>query len=236
MNSSFRTRLLTSVFTAQSKVAMEEEKADGKVSKEIEYMFYARLDNVAVLQQADSVELQEQWGLWYDKSEVTAGTGSIRVRKITPKGIGEESLVAVRSMPQYVQTIKIKTKSGDALEIPSESSEHGFNAFKILADSGMVKYRYRFNVPNSDLVWEVDMFVEPGESVKTNQPKFYPWCKIDLEVSDRSVEIPAFPEGFSDVFDSKSPDLTEEQKEIIKDMKKFLSLPNAHVQEFYKDI
>lgn len=235
-NANFRTQLLTSVFSKDCKTALEEEKTDGKVSKEIEYMFYAKLEDESILQNADSVEVQEQWGLWYDKSEDTAGTGSIRVRKITPKGFSDGGLATVRSITQYVQTIKIKTKSGDALEIPSESSEHAFKAFKILADSGMAKHRYRFNVLDSDLVWEVDMFVIPGGSVYDNQPKYYPYCKIDLEVPNKDIELPGFPEGFAEVFDSKDPNLTEEQKQIVKDMKQFLSLPNAHVTKFYEDI
>lgn len=254
-NAQYRTQLLTSIFQSAQKIALEEEKTDGKVSKEIEYMFYAKLDNLAALQKASSVEVQEQWGLWYDKSENTAGTGSIRVRRITPKDLVDGNLVAVRSPTQYVQTIKIKTKEGDALEIPGESSPDAFKAFKILADSGMAKHRYRFDIPESgkkpyfipgssepiayagtNLTWEVDMFVIPGGLVYGDTPQYFPWCKIDLEVSDRSVEIPAFPEGFSEAFDSKSPDLSVEQKQIVAEMKQFLSLPNAYVEKFYQDI
>jgi len=254
-NAQYRTQLLTSIFQSAQKVALEEEKADGKVTKEIEYMFYAKLEDENILNNARSVEIQEQWGLWYDKTEENAGTGSIRVRRITPKGMIDGGLVAVRSPTQYVQTIKIKTKEGDALEIPDESSSDAFKAFKILADSGMAKHRYRFDIPESgkkpyfipgssepiaysgtNLTWEVDMFVVPGGEVYNDRPKYFPWCKIDLEVPDRSVEIPPFPEGFEQVFDSKDPNLTEEQKAVVKEMKQFLSLPNAHITKFYEDL
>lgn len=211
-----------------------EEVANGAASKEIEYMFYARVEGPWALENASCVEIQQQWGLWTDKTENNAGSGSNRVRKTITKQIVDGAVREETAETSWVMTTKIKTKEGDAFEVPIQSSEDGLKAFRILAESGMIKHRYRFPIPGSDLVWEVDMFVVPGNSMYSTT--YEEWCKIDLEVPSRDIEIPQLPKGFVDHFDSKAADLSDEQKAIMSEMKKFLSLPNAYQTEFYKDV
>lgn len=215
-------------------LATEAENADGKVSQEIEYMFYARVDSPETLLKAVCCEIQEQWGLWQDKTEQNAGSGSNRVRKTITKPIVNGEFDNDNSTTQYVMTTKLKRADGSALEIPLESSEDGLKAFRILAESGMIKHRYRFPIAGTDLTWEVDMFIEPGESMYST--KYVGWAKIDLEVPSKDYPIPAPPEGFADMFDSKVENPTPEQAEIIAKMKGYLSLPNPHVTKVYEDV
>lgn len=215
-------------------LAREEDATDGKVTKEIEHMFYAHVDSAEALFAAASVEIQEQWGLWHDKTDKNAGSGSVRIRKTVFKGVNENGLVAVRQMAQYVMTTKIRTSSGDALEIPIVTTEDNFKAFRLLAESGMIKHRYIFPIPNTDLKWEVDMFVVPGE--KMSSTKYLPWCKIDLEVKDKSAPIPEFPAGFSDAFAASLKEMTDEQKAVVEMLKPCMSLPNPHVTKVYEGV
>jgi hypothetical protein len=228
-----RNKAMMAAFQPKLYAALEAEKADGKVSKEIEYMYYARLTDVTALLRATSMEIQQQWGLWYDKTEENAGSGSIRVRKTISHDIIDGVLRLETAQTQYVQTIKLKTPSGDALEIPSESSEHGMQAFMILADSGMIKHRYVFPIPGQDLKWEVDMFLVKGSDV--NSRDYMPWCKLDLEVPRRIETYIAPPECFVDMFDPKQEDLTEEQQRVKEELKSFLGLPNPIISPVYKD-
>lgn len=215
-------------------LAVEAEAVDGKASKEIEYMFFAKVTSPETLLKALCVEIQEQWGLWVDKTEKNAGCGSNRVRKTITKQIVNGEFDNVNSATSYVMTTKLKRNDGSSLEIPLQSSEDGLKAFRLLADSGMIKHRYRFPIPGTELTWEVDMFIEPGESI--NSTKYVGWAKIDLEVPSKDHPIPALPEGFTDMFDSKIENPTPEQQEIIDKMQEYMSLPNPHVKHIYADV
>lgn len=215
-------------------LSTEAENTDGKVSQEIEYMFYARVESPETLLKAISCEIQEQWGLWQDKTEQNAGSGSNRVRKTITKPIVGGEFDNGNSTIQYVMTNKLKLPDGTALETPVEGSEDLLKAFRVLAESGMIKHRYTFPVPGTDLKWEVDMFVEPGESMYST--KYQGWAKIDLEVPSKDFALPPPPPGFTDMFDSKTPNPTPEQSAIIEKMKGYLSLPNPYVKKIYEDV
>lgn len=218
-----------------------EEDTSGKVSKEIEHMFYGTLSGdlsgsaEAVLARASSLEIQEQWGIWAEKTSKNVACGSVRIRKTISYPIVDGVIMREQEKIEYVMTTKIKTPEWDNLEIPNLTSADNFAAFKLLAESGMVKHRYTYPVPGTDLKFEVDMFVRPGEDVTSM--RYYPICKIDLEVPNKEMEIPAFPEGFTDVFNAKlGEDATDAQKEIVEQMKAFLSLPNPHLEPRYKGL
>jgi hypothetical protein len=214
-------------------LATEAEATDGKVSHEIEHMFYARVAGPETLLKALSIEIQEQWGLWQDKTDKNAGSGSNRVRKTIRKMIVGGQFDNTSTETQYVMTTKLKRQDGSSLEIPIESSEDGLKAFRIMAESGMIKHRYTF--PTADgLKWEVDMFVQPGESMYST--KYHGWAKIDLEVPTADTSLPDMPEGFEDVFNSKVENPSEQQQAVIAEMKKFLSLPNPYIEVVYPDV
>jgi hypothetical protein len=215
-------------------LAAEAENTDGKVAKEIEHMFYARVQSPETLLKASSCEIQEQWGLWQDKTEKNAGMGSNRIRKTITKPIVNGQFDNENTTTEYVLTTKLKTPDGAALEISIAATADGHKAFRVLAESGMIKHRYHFPVAETDLVWEVDMFVKPGEDMMSTV--YLPWAKIDLEVPSMDFPLPPFPEGFLDLFDSKVKEPTAEQSAVIEEMQNYLSLPNPHVKEVYKGV
>jgi hypothetical protein len=157
-----------------------EDNADGKAVIECEHVIYAKLINVAQLEKATSKTHQEQWNMYIPKTEDNAAQGSIRIRKIVE---GEKI--------EYHLTTKVK-KGEDKLEVSVPTTEDNFVQFKFLSPDGLIKDRFCFPVENSELVWEIDMFLKEDGS-------YHEWCKIDLEVKDRSQELPPLPIEFADV-------------------------------------
>lgn len=147
--------------------------ADGvtKIEKEIE--IYGTMRDMKVLDLAEDWEMQEQWGLYIEKTAENASAGNIRVR-MTQCSKGEVC---------YVQCIKTKTAEGNR-ETEIEVTVDMFEQFKRLAASGLRKKRYFFPIPNSTMKFEVDVFYGPAGTP-------LPQVKIDLELSDNAVE-----EGF----------------------------------------
>jgi hypothetical protein len=215
-------------------LATEAEDTSGKISHEIEYMFYARVTSPQTLLNAMSIEIQEQWGVWQDKTDKNAGSGSNRVRKVIHKPIISGQFDNINTTEQIVHTTKLKRSDGSSLEVSVESTEDALKAFRVLAESGMIKHRYRFPIPEMELVWEVDMFVEPGESMYST--KYIGWAKIDLEVPQKDFPVPVLPEGFTDGFNPKAEGLTEIQQKVVEQMQGFLSLPNPYIKEIYPDV
>jgi hypothetical protein len=162
-----------------------EEIANGQPVKEIEHTIYAKVVSPSELERAASKENQEQWEIRIPKSDQNAGKGSVRVRKTWQDGKEEEA--------SFVQTFKISmNENGDKIEIPMPSNKDMFTAFKFLGGAGMRKVRFVFPIIGTDLKWEIDMFPKP-------EGGYHEWCKIDLEVRDRSQPIPEFPIALTDV-------------------------------------
>jgi CYTH domain-containing protein len=159
-----------------------EEVSNGLANKEIEHVFYARLNKLEELKKSSGVEHQDQWSIRVEHSDKNSAKGSVRIRKTTVPG----------SEPEYVLTCKTDTLDGNGIEVPVPTTEAMFLQFQYLCESGMVKHRYHFPVVDSELIWEVDMFLKPDGS-------YYEWCKIDLEVTDLQAAVPAFPIDFDEI-------------------------------------
>lgn len=170
--------------------AMEEDTS-GKAQKEIEHIVYGRLTDFAQLSNAASRESQEQWQVKLPKTELNAAESAVRVRMTQIEGAD----------PNYYLTLKSRAKVGN-LEATLSCGEDMFTMMKFAADFGMIKDRYRFPVPNTELVWEVDVFKKPDGT-------YHDWVKIDLEVDDLSAPLPELPLKFADVIlptDLEGPD------------------------------
>ena len=176
-----------------------EEIAEGKSVVEKEIVIYAKITDLSILSKADSVEEQEQWEIKLPKTEDTASSGRMRVRKIIKEGT-----------TQYVYTTKTEVTGGN-LETSLEATEDTFKQFKLLASSGMVKTRYTYAIRGSELVWEVDVPILTGDN-KTD------WCKIDLEYKVYPTTIPELPPGFNAVITNQRDKQTKEEKELLYEL------------------
>ena len=161
-----------------------EEESTGVADKEIEFVIYARMTDPDELKNAASMEHQEQWEIRIEKTEENAGKGTLRVRKTWLDG----------QEPVYTRTSKVvlNKETGDKLEIVQPSNQDEFNLFKFLSSKGMIKDRYNFPIVGTKLVWEIDCYPKPDGG-------YYDWVKIDLEVTDRNIQIPEFPISLEDV-------------------------------------
>lgn len=188
-----------------------EEVADGKSNKEIEHVFYGRITDFSVLERATGdIEEHEQWELKIPKTNENATRGGIRIRRTY--------IVGGRGTDQYVLTTKTYPDGSDtALELPVPTTRENFLQFQALSSRGMIKHRYPFKVEGTDLVFEVDMFLKPGS--KMLDKDYFEWCKIDLEVTDRSAKIPPLPFELADMIPPKAlGPHTQQQSDQIKQL------------------
>ena len=196
-----------------------EEASDGKANTEIEHVFYARVPDRAVLEQAAGWEHQEQWEIRIPKTDSNAGNGRVRIRMTQ----GPEKA------KEYVLTTKTFKDNGDRIEVPIPTTEDHFEQFKLLSECGMRKDRYFFPVEGTDLVWEVDMFYQPGSVIGSKE--YYEWCKIDLEVADRSAPIPPLPFALEDVIAAPYGKRTPEEEAIVSKLHgEVFATRNVHLQ------
>ena len=162
-----------------------EELTDGRVRVEREHVFYARITDFEQLKKATEVIKQEQWQLRVSKNENNVSAGQLRSRKNVTKNSAE-----------YVLTLKTQRPDGDRLETNIDGSADAHEMFKLLSDCGMIKDRHVFEIPDSNLKFEIDVFLKPDGS-------YHNWCKIDVEVEDMSVPLPAFPITLVDIMQEK---------------------------------
>lgn len=170
-------------------IAMEESST-GKTVEEREYTYYAKIADQNVFKQATSYEDQDQVSVHIlGEGKPAAG---LRIRKTT----------FINNVVEYVQTLKIKTKSSDTVAINNEtslpSSEDAFNQFSLINTSRMVKRRYFIPYQN-ELQFEVDVFFKEDGSMEE-------WCKIDAELPE-SVNINPLefiPKEFTEIINGAS--------------------------------
>jgi hypothetical protein len=179
-------------------VAMEEA-ATGVANVEVEKVFYAKLEDRSILDHAAKFEDHEQWELRIALTEENASAGRIRIRKTTQSG----------ALPEYVQTCKTKLIEGGEKEVANVSSADAFEQFKLLAEKGMCKRRYIFDVPGCTAKWEVDTY-------KNLDGTDNPWCKIDFEFTDGNTEVPPMLPGFTEII--PADDKTNEQKTLVSQL------------------
>lgn len=164
----------------------------GATAVEREKTFYCQIANFAELERADSIVEQEQWEI--RPKETNAGV--VRVRKTSD---GELSLAT-------------KVFQGDSrLETEITITEDIFNGFRAIAPGGMLKTRYVFNIPNTTLKWEIDVYAN-ADGVESE------WCKVDLECDDLDMENPPFPITFNQVISGKRDTMSDEHRALIDNL------------------
>ena len=189
-------------------LALESGVQDGEKKPEIEYVVFARLIDRAVLAADPHPELQEQWQIPIGEKAGQPPDLTLRIRKSGQRGI--------RSPSTYVQTIKTPPRSvegGPVMrhEIETPSSFEAFGALRACSKSGMVKERYRFPIPGTELVWEMDVFPKDDGT-------YSEWVKIDLEVKAPLSSLPPLPPGLADAITNQWDDRTDEEKMIIDNL------------------
>lgn len=198
-------------------ISNEAEDVSGRTSAEIERVLYVRVGNFDFLDKANSAERQEQWSVKVKKTEDNAGSGSIRVRKSI-------NLRETNSPPQYVLATKLDVgEKGSTAETPEQSTADQFRIFKYFGEKGMIKDRYSYDIPNTDLRWEVDCFPKEGAM-------YHEWLKLDLEKWPRGKELPALPFEVLEMIDGSPGYLTEENESKVRELYETMFLTPNQMQ------
>jgi CYTH domain-containing protein len=205
-------------------LGMEAEQAGETM--EVEYVFYGKITDFSVLEQATTREEHEQWGVRIPRTGKNASEAKIRVRKTTSSD-GDVS---------YMQTIKIRQEVAHVLghqlpvsdrSIGVECNADSFEAFSLMSDDGLIKTRYMVPASNG-LMWEIDVFKDP-------QGHNFEFVKIDLELP-KGVrvleELPPFPAGIDILVYNQPDEQTEKEKTLIKELyEKYFVAKNKHLQD-----
>jgi CYTH domain-containing protein len=197
---------------------------------ETEYVFYGKIKDFAVLEQAITREEQEQWEIKIPRTDGNASKAKIRVRKTTTSS-GDIT---------FMQTIKIRQETVHVLghqlpvsdrSIGVECTHEAFEAFSLMSEGGMVKTRFMIPAANG-LMWEVDVF-------KDAQGQYFEYVKIDLELpKDVRVleELPPFPTGIDMLVINQTDEQTPKDKALIQSLyDKYFISANKHLQDRKKN-
>lgn len=190
------------IHAAQPRPGMEAAAPDDTMNLEKEVMFIVQLADLSQLDRADSVEDQEQWG-------IKRKNGSVRVRSI--------------DQARWELTTKLKTENRFVSEeITTVISQAQFDMFKALADNGMIKRRYCFNIPGTEAAWEFDVFFNADGSL-------FEWVKVDLELDPTMLEVPPFPVDVSRFINPAKTDLAQADREMVDKLfvEHFIVQPDA---------
>ncbi|QVD49338.1 hypothetical protein LUCX_268 [Xanthomonas phage vB_XciM_LucasX] len=191
-----------------------EAAADGQTRTEKEIVTFGKIVDFDELKKADRREDQEQWEI-RSKDENNQYAGCVRIRCIDNK--------------QYILTTKtFRPDRGDLseteVELDPEIGANMLKEFAKLSTGGMIKTRYFFNVPDSDLVYEVDVYYDEDKKPRA-------WCKIDLEVKDMRTARPELPIQLEDAREIPPKNRTEEQQRFVERlMSKEFVTPNPHLR------
>lgn len=155
------------------KISLEELIESGVTKQEIEYTFFARVENFDWIDEKMFDEQQEQAEIHVDKGD--KGFGQVRVRSVDDK--------------EYELCIKFKVPGElGKREAETNVSKDMFDLMLLIAPHSLRKKRYCYPIEGTDYKWEVDVF-------ETADGELHPWVKLDLELdeSDKDMEIPDFP-------------------------------------------
>lgn len=157
--------------------SLETHAIDGKEHPEIELTIYAEMVDLSDLDKANRVLEIEQW----EMPRKEGCDGKLRIREINGR--------------EWVQTSKRNPFANNpgVREVENMITKDMFDFMKYMAMEGRMKKRYIYNIPNTGLIWEVDVFT----SMDGTQ---HPWVKIDLEVPDEDIELPPWPFRIKDDF------------------------------------
>lgn len=173
---------------------VEGIKNAGEAIREKEHIVFARLLDFSQLRKANKAEIQEQYGVKISKTEENAGSGKIRIRKITARN----------GHIRYEMTTKSDVSEGK-IEVTVPTTEANFIQMKVLADGAMLKHRYVFNVKGTGLKWEVD-------AVPDGNGGYYPWVRAEIEVKDLKESLPDFPLKTEEIiFPPQFSEMSEEE-------------------------
>jgi hypothetical protein len=155
------------------------------IEDELEFVFFMKLSNLKELDGASKVERMKQAEYFLTEENSKKRTGLMRTREV---GLGSE--IGNDSNPISL-TIKIFNEEGGNRGSVCSINRDVQEAFALVADRNIDKTRYYFDIPDSELVWEIDLPIGSADG----------WVKVDLEVDSVDTKLPDFPLSVEHVID-----------------------------------
>lgn len=177
------------------RVSLENEKDIGQEVLELEYTFYAKIHDFADLEKAFKKEEHEQWIL-------PIGDENAPVRARLRAVDGRDFLLTTKSK---------RDGQPGVIEITEVIHQAMFRQLTKVATDGYKKTRYIFRVPNSDRIWELDVF-------QNQQGDKHVWAKLDLEVKSVEDKIPELPIQFDDLILVNGPRWDKAQEDFVDNL------------------
>lgn len=189
---------------------------ENKTIREKEITIYGRVEDFSQLKTADIREKHEQWHIRVQRTNENASSGTVRVRKIEVPDVGI----------RYEYTVKTPSvNDSEEIETTTEANEQMFIQFRFMSESGMIKHRYTFEIPGSELKWELDAYPD-------GKGGYHPWVRMELEVPDLDQQLPEFPIQFGEVILPEGfGNMENETREAAIDalFKEFFCTPNMYL-------
>lgn len=186
-------------------------KIDGEPHAGYVFTIYAVLSDPESLSKASTVEVRERRLLTNEEDE----TGSVVVvylNKVNEAG--------------YYMSTKLIHKNATSIEqVHVPISEASYKHLSRITHNNIPFERHKFPCPNSELVWEVDVF-------KGADGQRHEWVKIDLEVKDMNDDVPPLPFPCDEYFLDFPGIVTNEQKSFVNRLwtREWLSLDTEWIQ------
>lgn len=185
------------------------EDYNGRMEQEVEFTLYAKVPSLNEIEKlAVRKEVHEQWDL--PVNPPSSLNGRVRLRKIDDR--------------RNTMTTKIKRSAVPGFEeVNADIPEDLFKHLREFCMRGFKKTRYDIPIPNSDLKWEVDVFLSQSGAA-------HPWVKVDVEVHNLSDKIPDLPFTYEEAFFADDPDLEESKRRFIDKLwnNEWCPLPARH--------
>lgn len=136
------------------------------------FTIYAQLADMQQLNQADTLERREKHLILDETSDKNVRT-TLNIHKVNDIG--------------FYATTKLQYANSEAIEqVQVPISEAFYNHLAITSLHGIRFERFKINVPNTEMTWEIDVFRDTSGQ-RCN------WVKMDLEVEKLDNEIPPLP-------------------------------------------
>lgn len=168
---------------------------DYGVGIERELTFYVKLSDLTVLDNLTAIK-QVQW-------------------KLDLKGAHPEARFRAREEDGKVHSIccKIPHRSGEGMVEAETIVNKEFWDFvtKFFGNHGYKKTRYIYPIPETDLKFEIDVFLS-----ESGQP--HPYVKVDLEYPKDLQSIPNFPFPVDEDTAIDGGDMTKEEEQFVDDL------------------
>lgn len=171
-----------------------ESLTQGKLNREMEYTFYMKLEDLSELENAQVVEEHEQWRIPLD----TDKKFKMRIRKINNRLFTQATKLKREGMPGFE-------------EVEATITQDQYEHYLVIAIDGYKKTRYCFQIPGTELKWEVDVFLDRVGNK-------HPWVKVDLEVNDPNMKIPDFPLKYDQFILDNGPKQTMEEMRFVRQL------------------